>query len=84
MAQSLSMVTLSSKDESSVEPVPENNEHAQLLEQLGLRFGDDGYVKWRFDCEAHPRNWTLSRKAFDTTLILMLDLFTYVSFLNNQ
>jgi hypothetical protein len=51
-------------------------EVAKVLEELGLRLVEDGFVKWRTDASAHPRNWSASRKAFDTGLVLMLDLFT--------
>ncbi|KUJ08940.1 MFS multidrug transporter [Mollisia scopiformis] len=50
-----------------------------ILERLGLRVVEDGYVKWREDASLHPRNWSTSRKAFDILLVLMLDLFTLVS-----
>jgi hypothetical protein len=56
-----------------------NPEVAKVLEELGLRLVEDGYVKWRPDASAHPRNWTTSRKAFDTGLVLLLDLFTWVT-----
>lgn len=52
---------------------------ADCMDELGLRLDDDGYIKWRIDSPDHPRNWSVSRKAFDTTLIFMLDLFTYVT-----
>lgn len=51
-------------------------EVTKVLEELGLRLVEDGFVKWRTDASAHPRNWSASRKAFDTGLVLMLDLFT--------
>jgi hypothetical protein len=56
-----------------------NPEVAKVLEELGLKLVEDGYVKWRPDASAHPRNWTSSRKAFDTGLVLLLDLFTWVT-----
>lgn len=49
---------------------------AQVFKQLGLRIVENGYVKWRDDALMHPRNWSVSRKAFDITLVLLLDLFT--------
>jgi hypothetical protein len=58
------------------EPVRSDGEHNEALQELGLSLEDNGYVKWRTDCTAHPRNWSASRKAFDTGLILLLDLFT--------
>lgn len=48
----------------------------ELLESLGLRVVEDGFVKWREDSGFHPRNWSTSRKAFDISLVLLLDLFT--------
>ncbi|CZR53513.1 related to MFS multidrug transporter [Phialocephala subalpina] len=46
------------------------------FESLGLRLIEDGYVKWREDATFHPRNWSTARKAFDVSLVLLLDLFT--------
>ncbi|KAG4430937.1 hypothetical protein IFR05_013575 [Cadophora sp. M221] len=44
--------------------------------QLGLRLVEDGFVRWKPDATAHPRNWGLWRKSFDSGVVLMLDLFT--------
>ena len=71
-------VVQSKEIEISIDPASSSGEYTEALEQLGLRLEDDGYVKWSKDCVAHPRNWGGSRKAFDTGLILMLDLFTYL------
>lgn len=57
---------------------PTNPAVAKVLEELGLRLVEDDYVKWRTDASAHPRNWTATRKTFDTGLVLLLDLFTWV------
>jgi len=51
-------------------------EALKCIDELGLRLVGDGYVKWKSDAEAHPRNWSVTRKCFDTGLIVMLDLFT--------
>jgi len=51
----------------------------KVLEELGLRLVEDGYVKWRRDATDHPRNFSAARKTFDTGLVLLLDLFTCVS-----
>jgi hypothetical protein len=48
----------------------------QIATRLGLKFVNGDQVKWRSDAKAHPRNWSWKRKAFDTTLVLVLDLFT--------
>lgn len=49
----------------------------QLL-SLGLDIGESGYVVWRKDNPAHPRNWTGARKAFDIGLIAIFDLVACV------
>ncbi|KAH9208284.1 major facilitator superfamily domain-containing protein [Leptodontidium sp. 2 PMI_412] len=46
------------------------------IDELGLRLVEDGFVRWKPDATGHPRNWGLWRKAFDSGVILMLDLFT--------
>lgn len=74
-------VQLNKEIEIHIDSAPSNGEYVEELQQLGLKLEDDGFVKWRIDCTAHPRNWCVSRKAFDTGLILLLDLFTYVLFL---
>jgi hypothetical protein len=51
-------------------------QHTEVLDELGLRLVEDGFVKWKTDSSAHPRNWSTSRKIFDTMLIFLLDLFT--------
>lgn len=48
------------------------------IDELGLRLVEDGFVRWKPDATGHPRNWGLWRKAFDSGVILMLDLFTLV------
>lgn len=56
---------------------------AQLL-LLGLQINNSGYVVWRKDNPAHPRNWTGTRKAFDIGLIILFDLFAFVILSNHQ
>jgi hypothetical protein len=51
----------------------------ECLQALGLSLEEDGYVKWRPDAQMHPRNWSVKRKIYDTGLIILLDLVTYVS-----
>lgn len=46
------------------------------IDKLELRMAEDGYLKWKPDASGHPRNWSASRKVFDTSLVLLLDLFT--------
>ena len=46
------------------------------LESHGLELADDGHVKWDRRNPAHPRNWTAGRKAYNTSVILLLELIT--------
>lgn len=74
----MTVTQLSKEVEIGIEPASNNDNYGEALKQLGLKVEDDGYVKWRADNVAHPRNWRVPRKTFDTSLILMLDLFTYL------
>ncbi|KAL5350604.1 hypothetical protein ACLOAV_004173 [Pseudogymnoascus australis] len=53
-----------------------DSELEETLEKFGLRLEDDGCLNWRADASAHPRNWSVSRRAFDTSVLLALDLYT--------
>ena len=49
------------------------------LRQYGLEFATDGFhIRWAKGNQRHPRNWSIVRKAYDTSLIIFLELFTYV------
>ncbi|CAG8412288.1 unnamed protein product [Penicillium salamii] len=51
-----------------------------LLHQHSLELTPDGkYVRWLRDHPKHPRNWSTPRKAYDLTLICLLDLFITAS-----
>jgi hypothetical protein len=50
-----------------------------ILDKLGLRLEDDDYVKWKIDATAYPRNWSATRKSFNLGLVILLDLFTFVT-----
>ena len=55
--------------------VPELTEEIKSqLTSLGLEIEHNGFVVWRRDNRAHPRNWGGTRKAFDTSLIVAFDL----------
>ncbi|KAK5790905.1 hypothetical protein VI817_006214 [Penicillium citrinum] len=48
-----------------------------LLEEHGLEFTPDGQsIRWSVTNKRHPRNWSASRKIYDTGLVIFLDLFT--------
>ena len=48
----------------------------QQLEEHGLDLAEDGYVRWNPSNPAHPRNWRSGRKAYDTGVIIFLELIT--------
>ncbi|KAK7459102.1 major facilitator superfamily transporter [Colletotrichum acutatum] len=50
-----------------------------VLARYGLERRADGFVNWQRDCVTHPRNWTTRRKAFDTTVIILFELYTILS-----
>lgn len=54
------------------------DEHRVNFESYGLELSEDGYIRWNNRCPAHPRNWTLWRKAYNTGVILFLELITYL------
>ncbi|RAK94073.1 MFS multidrug transporter [Aspergillus costaricaensis CBS 115574] len=48
-----------------------------LLPQYGLKLAPDGvHIQWALGNCRHPRNWSLRRKVYDTTLIIFLEFFT--------
>lgn len=54
----------------------QGNIHA-LLDENDLEFTADGEsIRWSVSNKRHPRNWPVSRKVYDTGLIIFLDLFT--------
>lgn len=51
----------------------------QSLVQYGLRIAADGYhIQWAVGNPRHPRNWVISRKIHDISLLIFLEFFTYV------
>lgn len=48
------------------------------LANHGLQRGPDGLITWKKGSHDHPRNWPTARKAFDTTVIVFLELFVQV------
>jgi hypothetical protein len=45
----------------------------------GSELTEDGHVRWDKKTPAHPRNWAAWRKAYNTIVILFLELITQVS-----
>ena len=46
------------------------------LDARGLELSDDGHIHWSKRNPAHPRNWKPGRKAYNTGVILFLELIT--------
>ena len=64
-----------------VQTVPTNKGTLEdALEDQGLeRTGDEkNTVRWAFMNPRHPRNWSLRRKAYDITIIILLEFYTLV------
>jgi hypothetical protein len=51
----------------------------QQLDLQGLKLTPDGFVHWKPGNKRHPRNWSKLRKAHDVSVILLLEMFTYVA-----
>ncbi|OQD77508.1 hypothetical protein PENDEC_c002G05180 [Penicillium decumbens] len=48
-----------------------------ILDHYELEFTSNGkLIRWSSSNKRHPRNWSTSRKTFDTSVITFLDLFT--------
>ncbi|OHW92338.1 MFS multidrug transporter [Colletotrichum incanum] len=63
--------------EKSTYAVAQADETATLA-QYGVERRADGLVNWQRDCKAHPRNWSTRRKTFDTSVIILFELYTTV------
>lgn len=58
-------------------PAVQESSVQSVLEEYELELTADGkHVRWSASNRRHPRNWSTSRKIYDTTLITFLDLFT--------
>lgn len=66
----------SSESVPSYGDVPKKHENNDDLAAAGLERRNDDLIYWRADCKDHPRNWTGRRKAFDTTVIILFELYT--------
>ncbi|GKT83453.1 MFS multidrug transporter [Colletotrichum tofieldiae] len=60
--------------EKSTYTVVEADETATLA-QYGVERRADGLINWQRDCKTHPRNWSTRRKTFDTTVIILFELY---------
>ncbi|KAI8274997.1 hypothetical protein K4K60_008991 [Colletotrichum sp. SAR11_57] len=75
----MAIIEASSSEELVVEKsklaVRETDESA-VLARYGVERQTDGLINWKRDCKTHPRNWPLSRKAFDTVIIIFFEFYT--------
>ena len=58
-----------------------NEKKAQLRSELdshGLQIGHEGFVEWKLDEKRHPRNWNVSKKAFNVGLVCVFDFWMSV------
>ncbi|KAJ5290147.1 uncharacterized protein N7443_010400 [Penicillium atrosanguineum] len=66
--QTMSLKLPASHDSSNIQSV---------LDAYGLEFTSDGkLIRWSASNKKHPRNWSTSRKSFDSSVIIFLELFT--------
>jgi MFS family permease len=56
----------------------EKNEDDQRIIEAGLQRSESNHVDWSKDHSEHPRNWPLSRKIYDTTVIIFFEFYTTV------
>ncbi|TDZ26744.1 MFS transporter fsa7 [Colletotrichum orbiculare MAFF 240422] len=70
-----------SKEQSAVAKgslvVSETDEEA-VLASYGVQRAADGLINWQPSCQTHPRNWTAARKTFDTSVIILFELYTTI------
>ncbi|OAQ74123.1 hypothetical protein VFPPC_15419 [Pochonia chlamydosporia 170] len=65
-----------SDDEKCKPTVVEAEDESILLAQYGVERRSDGFIYWRRDSSHHPRNWSSTRKLFDTSVIVLLEFYT--------
>lgn len=52
------------------------SEARMMLAEHGFQLTSSGHVQWSTGNPLHPRNWTIARKCYDITLILLFEAFT--------
>ncbi|KAI9369176.1 major facilitator superfamily domain-containing protein [Aspergillus egyptiacus] len=56
---------------------PEKDALQHSLAEYGLRLAADGYhIQWAVGNPRHPRNWDISRKTYDISLLIFFEFFT--------
>ena len=67
------IVDTRSNSESPTNEVPRHV--VDMLNEKGFDVDEDGVVKFQPNSRALPREWSLYRKLYDTTLICFLEFF---------
>lgn len=65
-----------SSSDCASEKINISGEIGQYLEGSGLNVDSTGLVTWQQDSPAHPRNWKLSKKIFDSAVIIIFGFIT--------
>lgn len=77
-AEGYEAMTLSECKDLKQVSVREIQDDAEVLASYGLLRDANGVIGWRKESEEHPRNWRARRKVYDTTIIILLELYTFV------
>lgn len=72
------LVRVSSDGSSGLDTVDLPEPVRKELMRHGLEVKEDGVVVWSENSPAHPKNWPVKRKLYDTAIIVFLEFFTYV------
>lgn len=56
--------------------VNEVQDEVEVLASYGLLRDAHGFIGWGKESKDHPRNWRARRKIYDTTIIILLELYT--------
>lgn len=57
--------------------IPEQNAPtAEQFSRYRLELSATGHVQWRKDCKDHPRNWSVWRKTYDTSIVMFVEFYT--------
>ncbi|KAJ4396465.1 hypothetical protein N0V93_000684 [Gnomoniopsis smithogilvyi] len=58
--------------------VDEIQSEVEALASYELVRDSFGFITWEKDSNEHPRNWSTRRKLYDTTIVILLELYTTV------
>jgi MFS family permease len=57
-------------------PDTKSKDDSAIAKQEGLQKSDSNTIKWQKKHGEYPRNWRLSRKTYDTVVIIFFEFFT--------